>query len=367
MNEHPSTDQLLLDRLQDAIEGNLQNEQFGVPELAEAAGLSKSQLNRRLQQITNQSSSQFIREYRLKKAHELLQSKAATPTEVAYKVGFGSPSYFSTCFKEFYGYSPGEVLWRKAQKKAPKNKTSKRLVWIPVAVLIFIASVYFSYQLMTRVQHDEMDPSIVVIPFKSLNDDPGLDAFLEGISEEIRHTLEKIDGLMVSGKYSGISLKDISDEDYKMIGEELGVKNILRGSVQKSGTKIRIWVRLTSSEDGYQLWSDQYDADFSVQELFDIYEQVASAVLSNLNIQFNNPLSSIGSDSIQNTDAYMLYLAGRQKLIMRGRENLQEAKQLFEESIALDPKNDQSFSGLGRTLTLLPYYSDEDFITLPTL
>lgn len=110
MEKHETFDQKLLKKLVSIINTNLQNEQFGISELAQESGLSKSQLNRRLKSITGKSPSQFIREYRLKKAFELLKNDKATAAEVAYQVGFGSPSYFSTCFSDFYGYPPSVVI-----------------------------------------------------------------------------------------------------------------------------------------------------------------------------------------------------------------------------------------------------------------
>ena len=120
MNKISSTDQSFLDSLYKTIEDNLLNEQFGVEELAREIGISRSQLHRQLNALTGQSTSQLIREYRLNKARELLENERATAAEVAYQVGFGSPSYFNTCFHEYFGYPPGEVKIRKSIEKKRK-------------------------------------------------------------------------------------------------------------------------------------------------------------------------------------------------------------------------------------------------------
>ena len=104
-----SADQAFINKLKEIIESNITNEQFGVEELAEEIGLSRSQVHRKLKLIANKSVSQFIREYRLEKAMIFLRSEIGTASEIAYKVGFNSPSYFNKCFQEFYGFSPGEV------------------------------------------------------------------------------------------------------------------------------------------------------------------------------------------------------------------------------------------------------------------
>ena len=114
MPENISMDDEFIQKLKEILESNLSNENFGVKELAVEAGISRSQLHRRLHDAVSKSSSQFIREYRLQKAMEMLKANAATASEIAYRVGFSSPTYFSTAFKSFYGYSPGEVKFQKA-------------------------------------------------------------------------------------------------------------------------------------------------------------------------------------------------------------------------------------------------------------
>lgn len=91
------------------IEENLSNEQFGVSELARAAGMSRSNLLRKIKKITHLSASQLIRQIRLERGMELLKQTSLTVSEISFQVGFKSPSYFIKCFREHYGYSPGEA------------------------------------------------------------------------------------------------------------------------------------------------------------------------------------------------------------------------------------------------------------------
>ena len=88
---------------------NVSNEHFGVSELAEAMSTSRSNLLRKIKKETQLSASQFIRQVRLQKAMEILGQTSLTVSEVSYQVGFGSTSYFIKCFREYYGYPPGEV------------------------------------------------------------------------------------------------------------------------------------------------------------------------------------------------------------------------------------------------------------------
>ena len=141
-----STDQAFINRLTGIILANLGNEHFGVDELAHATGMSRSAIYHRLLAISGKSTNQFIREVRLQRAMEILQQEEITASEVAYKVGFGSPAYFNTSFHEYYGYTPGEVLKNRdtepeddgrleaseadAAELVPAPKSAKKLIWI---------------------------------------------------------------------------------------------------------------------------------------------------------------------------------------------------------------------------------------------
>jgi AraC-like DNA-binding protein len=111
-----------LKKLTEIVEANLANENFGTEDLAREMGMSHSNLNRKLNLISNQTISQFIREFRLKKAKELLMNEDLTAAEIAYRVGFGSSTYFSKCFHEYFGHAPGE-LRNHEQENDPKEKT----------------------------------------------------------------------------------------------------------------------------------------------------------------------------------------------------------------------------------------------------
>ena len=104
-----STDDVFLQKLMQAIEANMSEDDFGVEELAKKVTMSRSQLHRKLMALTGQSPSEVLRNTRLLRAKELLQKKSASPSEVAFKVGFNSHAYFSKCFKEEFGISPSDV------------------------------------------------------------------------------------------------------------------------------------------------------------------------------------------------------------------------------------------------------------------
>jgi len=104
-----SVDEKFLKRLMSLLEEHLGEEHFSVTELSDLLAMSRSQLHRKLKALVDQSPNQLIRSFRLQRAHDLLRQQSATTAEVAYAVGFSSPSYFSKCFHQQFGYSPSDI------------------------------------------------------------------------------------------------------------------------------------------------------------------------------------------------------------------------------------------------------------------
>ncbi len=104
-----SREQQFVHQLMDVMERELGHESFGVEQFAEEMNLSRSQLHRKLVAVTNQNPTRFIRHFRLVRARDLLESDAGTVSEIAYQVGFSSPSYFTKCFREEFGITPGDI------------------------------------------------------------------------------------------------------------------------------------------------------------------------------------------------------------------------------------------------------------------
>ena len=104
-----SMDAVFLQKIREAVEANLDEETFSVVELGNQIGMSRSQLHRKLTALTGYSPNEVIRNMRLERAKQLLDKKTATVSEIAYLCGFNSPAYFTKCFKEYFGTTPGEV------------------------------------------------------------------------------------------------------------------------------------------------------------------------------------------------------------------------------------------------------------------
>jgi AraC-like DNA-binding protein len=112
MTELLSMDQAFIRRLTEIVMANLANENFGAEQLAKEASMSRASLYRKLEHFKHEDISRFIRELRLRRAMEMLLNQEGTASEISFSVGFGSPAYFSKCFHDYYGYTPGEVKKR---------------------------------------------------------------------------------------------------------------------------------------------------------------------------------------------------------------------------------------------------------------
>jgi signal transduction histidine kinase/DNA-binding response OmpR family regulator len=107
--ELPSLEHSFIQQVRNIIEENIDNELFGVSELADSIHLSRSQLHRKLKSLTGQAPNELIRHYRLERAMQFLQQNSGTIAEISYQTGFSSPAYFSKCFSDRYGYPPGDM------------------------------------------------------------------------------------------------------------------------------------------------------------------------------------------------------------------------------------------------------------------
>jgi DNA-binding response OmpR family regulator len=111
-----SVDGLFLEKVESTIEKCLSDYDFGVPQLQDALAMSKTQLHRKMKALTDQAPGEFLRNYRLKRAAQLLAKQGGNITEIAFAVGFGSLSYFTRSFKDLFGKSPSE--YSQSQKEA---------------------------------------------------------------------------------------------------------------------------------------------------------------------------------------------------------------------------------------------------------
>ncbi len=258
--------------------------------------------------------------------------------------------------------TPEPTTTRVVDTDESKSISFKKMGLPSLAIIVALVLAFFFY---FRQGEDETQPtqpvvidkSIAVIPFVDMSPEGDHEYFSDGISEELLNALVRIPGLKVVGRTSSWTYKGVTNKDLKAIGKELGVETVLEGSVRKSGNNVRITAQLVSAKDGFNLWSNTYDREFT--DIFAIQDEITAAIVDAMSVHLIDEAVSLKPTVTANIDAYTIYLQARQKLASRSIENLIEARRLFEEAIRLDPDYDPAYSGLGRAISLFPFYSRE--------
>ena len=195
--------------------------------------------------------------------------------------------------------------------------------------------------------------SIAVLPFANMSSDPEQEFFCEGISEEIINTIVQLPNLKVAGRTSCFSFKD-KNEDLRLIGSQLGVNNILEGSVRKSGKRIRITAQLIEVDKGFHLWSNKYDRE--LVDVFEIQDEIALEIANQLEVTLLGKKSMPKArEQTQNVEAYQLYSKGRSIYYSRGK-SLFEALECFQAALKIDPSYALAYSGLSDTYIMLSFH-----------
>jgi TolB-like protein/Tfp pilus assembly protein PilF len=184
-----------------------------------------------------------------------------------------------------------------------------------------------------QVTNDIIENSIAVLPFADMSPDKNLEYFADGIAEELLNQLAKIRGLQVAGRTSSFYFKG-KTEDFKIIGEKLGVAHILEGSVRKAGDRVRITTQLIKAADGYHLWSETYDR--TMEDIFTIQDEIARSVANALQITLGVGDLGRTPGMTRNVEAYENFLAGRSLFYRLNRENVARAIERLEQAVALD-------------------------------
>ena len=251
--------------------------------------------------------------------------------------------------------------WQNPYTASQKKPLTSNFIIVGLILVIIAMYVYPRYvgnsaeKAVVGAEATIDDKSIAVIPFVDMSPEGDHEWFSDGISEELLNALVRIPGLKVVGRTSSWTYKGVTNKDLKAIGKELGVGTILEGSVRKAGKNIRIFAQLTNTEDGFNLWSHTYDRELT--DIFAVQDEITAAIVDALKVHLTNETISIKPTTTADIDAYTIYLQARQRLASRGIENLIEARRLFEEAIRIDPDYDPAYSGLGRALSLFPFYS----------
>ncbi len=361
-----SADQEFLKKIVAAVEENLSDEKFGVSELAERMNMSRSNLLLKVRKATQQPVTHLIREVRLRRGMELLLTTSLNVSEVADKVGFGSTSYFIKCFRERYGYPPGEALVHQEELEknaAPIEETMANLapppkprtgLWVVASIVVVTALATLTYRWLTPTETPSIpsDKSVAVLPFKNDSADSSNLYLINGLMEATLNNLQRFEDLRVVSRTTSEKYRNTTKSAPEMAAE-LGVSYFVEGSGQRMGDQILLNIQLIDARADRHLWAKQYRRE--VRDIFDLQREIAENIATEIKVIITPEVKGrIEKKPTNNAEAYDLYLQGRDLFFSNNRDNLFKALDLYNRAIQLDPEFALAYADAG----MIYYYLD---------
>ena len=198
-------------------------------------------------------------------------------------------------------------------------------------------------------------PSIAVLPFANMSADPENEYFSDGLSEELLNVLAKIPDLKVTGRTSSFAFKG-KQEDLRDIGQKLGVRTLLEGSVRKAGNRVRVTAQLIKVSDGFHLWSETYDR--VLDDIFAVQDDIARSVSTALHVTLlGKPTAKAKPDA----ETYELVLRGNYFLERNDKESVERAVALYRQAIDRNPNDAGAWAGLAKGHLYQAFFGHADF------
>lgn len=241
-----------------------------------------------------------------------------------------------------------------------RSKTWKKVALSAIIVLVVVAGGFIGWYLYHRqaaqiepASSDKMafplpdKPSIAVLPFENLSGDPEQEYFSDGITEDIITDLSKISGLFVIARHSVFTYKGKAIK-ISEVGQELGVRHVLEGSVRKANGRVRITAQLVDATTEGHLWAERYDRD--LKDIFALQDEVTQRIVAALAVKLTeDEQERLVRKYTDNMEAYDLYLQGAEYQNRFTKKANVKARQMFKRAIDLDPEFAIAYAALGFT------------------
>jgi len=196
-------------------------------------------------------------------------------------------------------------------------------------------------------------PSIAVLPFVNMSDDPKQEYFSDGLTEEIITALSKTPKLFVIARNSSSVYKGKA-VNVQQVSRELGVKYVLEGSVRRSGNQLRITAQLIDATTGNHLWAERYDRE--LKDIFATQDEITMKILTSLQVSLTEgEMARMLAKGTNNLDAYLLFLQGQGEARRMNKDGNFLSRQMAEKAIALDPKYAMAYNLLASSTVDMVY------------
>jgi adenylate cyclase len=250
----------------------------------------------------------------------------------------------------------GKVIGEKKIKPKPWQKQVTVLVIILIVIAAAIAIWKFYIRPTPPIEVSSKEkmsfplpdkPSIAVLPFVNMSGDPKQEFFCDGMTEEIISALSKSPDLFVVARNSTFMYKGKAVK-IKQVSEELSVRYVMEGSVQREGDRVRVTVQLIDALSGYHVWAERYDRPF--REILALQDEITIKVMTALHVKLEaRDHARVVEKGAKNLEAYLKAIEARERLYRVTREDNVIARKLAEEAIALDPEYAMGYALLATT------------------
>jgi adenylate cyclase len=243
-------------------------------------------------------------------------------------------------------------------EEKPKTKQLRWAAIGGVVVLILVAGALAIWNFYLRPPFEPASeermafalpdkPSIAVLPFVNMSEDPKQEYFSDGLTEEIITALSKVPKLFVIARNSTFSYKGKSVK-VNQVAEELGVRYVLEGSVRKAGERVRITAQLIDALGGHHLWAERYEKD--LKDIFALQDEITMKIVTSLQVSLTEgETARMQAKGTKSLDAYLLFLQGWKETGSMNKDGNFLGRQLAEKAIALDPKFAMAYNLLATT------------------
>ena len=247
----------------------------------------------------------------------------------------------------------GKVIGEEAPKPAWTRKATAALVALAVVACVLAAWNLYTRRLSIETTSIKKmafplpdKPSIAVLPFDNLSGDSEQDYFSDGITESIITALSNVSNLFVIARNSTFTYKG-KPVKVQQVAQELGVRYVLEGSVQRSGDRVRITAQLNDALKGHHLWAEQYDR--KLDEIFVLQDDITARVAMALEVKLTEgEQARIRRGKTDNPKAYEYFLRGLEICRRFTKEDNAQARKLFEKAVEIDPKFAYAWQEIGR-------------------
>jgi TolB-like protein/Tfp pilus assembly protein PilF len=253
-----------------------------------------------------------------------------------------------------------EGLKRTEDVDLAKQSRRKSGAWIYIVIVGALLSVglfmlgRYGFRDKNSSPNELPTKSIAVLPFDNLSEDKGNAYFAEGVQDEILTRLAKVADLKVISRTSTQHFKS-APENLPQIAKELGVTNILEGSMQKANDQVRVNVQLINALTDAHLWADTYDRKLT--DIFAVESDIAKTIAETLQAKLTgSEKSALSKKPTANPEAYELYLKGRFFWNKRTGNDLKTAADYFQRAIDADPSYATAYAGLAQSYLLIPLF-----------